>query len=54
MKLIVLALIFQFVIICNMFTVQLQKFINNRNNNCSIKSLITEQAYLLSYTPKPT
>ena len=37
-----------------MFTVQLQKFINNRNNICSIKSLITQQAYMLYYTTKPT
>ena len=39
-----------------MFTVQLQKFINKRNNrpNCSIKSIITQQAYMLYYTPKPT
>ena len=36
-----------------MFTVELHRFINNRNNNCSITSLITQQAYLLYYTPKP-
>ena len=37
-----------------MFTVELHRFINNRNNNCSLKSLITQQAYLLYYTPKST
>ena len=39
-----------------MFTVQLQQFINNRNNrpNCSIKSIITQEAYMLYYTPKQT
>ena len=37
-----------------MFTVELHRFINNRNNICSIKSLITQQAYLLYYTPKST
>ena len=40
-----------------MFTVELHRFINNRNKNCSIKFLITpgtQQANLLYYTPKST
>ena len=37
-----------------MFTVELHRCINNRNNICSIKFIITQQAYMLHYTPKPT
>ena len=37
-----------------MSTVELHRFINNRNKNCSMKFLITQQANLLYYTPKST